>query len=356
MLPHRPDLESERTRISDLGGLVIYVDTWRVNGVLSVSRAIGDPEHKPYVNAEPSLVTFEIDPTLDFLVLGCDGLFDQLTGQDIASHVFEYMCRHETDEPPVVMEGVSAHLSAMAIQEGSSDNITTIVLFFKPFDQLVATGFPSETTAAFAAVNSELQSAAGIDVAVPKNEVEEQDDGPGIESAGDEFVPISTTNGGHFPYTDFGELPIGANYKITSDENGEGHNGGSPPQIDRALHVETNSAGGDGDKEFDAGDHFGDDEAIEVEQPKYEFNVDTDYNNQKERLFGEGLQKEQQQEEEQQQQQQHTLIDHNGDDHEDIEQSPAATKQQVEVEVHHSAAAVVADPFAPNSNGKFRDI
>ena len=61
MLPHKPDMESERIRIQDQGGLVIYMDTWRVNGILSVTRAIGDPEHKSLIIADPSFSTFQIE-------------------------------------------------------------------------------------------------------------------------------------------------------------------------------------------------------------------------------------------------------------------------------------------------------
>lgn len=193
MLPHKPDLESEQERIRDLGGLIVYLDTWRVNGVLSVSRAIGDPEHKPFIIAEPSLAKFEIDPSLDFLVLGCDGLFDQLTSQDIASHVFEFLCANHDRDPAVVMSEVSSYLSKMAIIEGSNDNITSIVIFFKPFEQLIATGYPTGDTHPVDLTNTTAANATS-------------------------FAPLQVTNGGHFPYTDFAELPIGTSYKLTSQE------------------------------------------------------------------------------------------------------------------------------------------
>jgi len=188
MLPHKPDLESERIRIQDLGGLVVFLDTWRVNGVLSVARAIGDPDHKPYVIAEPSQSKFDIDPSYDFLVLGCDGLFDQLTGADIAAYVFEFLCKNENRNPEEVISEVSTYLSQMAIKEGSSDNITSIVLFFKPLEELVSTGLPTRSENNFM-----LE--------------------PTTES-----VPTATlsTNSGHFPYTDFSKLPLGSNFKLHS--------------------------------------------------------------------------------------------------------------------------------------------
>ena len=53
--PHKPEIPSERERIEDLGGTVMCMDTWRVNGTLAVSRAIGDPDHKPFVTSEPEV-------------------------------------------------------------------------------------------------------------------------------------------------------------------------------------------------------------------------------------------------------------------------------------------------------------
>lgn len=39
---HKPNREDERRRIEALGGRVIHYGTWRVEGILAVSRAIGD--------------------------------------------------------------------------------------------------------------------------------------------------------------------------------------------------------------------------------------------------------------------------------------------------------------------------
>ena len=39
---HKPNRQDERTRIEDAGGVVVWAGTWRVGGVLAVSRAFGD--------------------------------------------------------------------------------------------------------------------------------------------------------------------------------------------------------------------------------------------------------------------------------------------------------------------------
>ena len=49
-IDHKPNREDEERRIKALGGKVIHWGRWRVQGVLAVSRAIGDVALQPYVS------------------------------------------------------------------------------------------------------------------------------------------------------------------------------------------------------------------------------------------------------------------------------------------------------------------
>ena len=69
----------EKARICAAGG---FVDFGRVNGNLALSRALGDFEFKKsadlspeqqIVTAYPDVVTHEISPDDEFLVIACDG-------------------------------------------------------------------------------------------------------------------------------------------------------------------------------------------------------------------------------------------------------------------------------------------
>lgn len=74
---HSPEDESERKRIEKLGGIVLFWgDSYRVNGALAVSRAIGDADYKPHVSAEPEIECINLDGEEDFIVLGCVSLKD----------------------------------------------------------------------------------------------------------------------------------------------------------------------------------------------------------------------------------------------------------------------------------------
>ncbi|CAB3255269.1 unnamed protein product [Arctia plantaginis] len=86
--PHKPGRQDERDRIEKSGGTVMFWGTWRVNGQLAVSRAIGDAQYKPYVTARPEIATVELDGDEDFVVVACDGLWDFVSEDDVALSVY----------------------------------------------------------------------------------------------------------------------------------------------------------------------------------------------------------------------------------------------------------------------------
>lgn len=56
--------KDERERIEGLGGCVVWIGDWRVNGNIAVSRSIGDKDHKPYVSADPDTLEFDLEGLL----------------------------------------------------------------------------------------------------------------------------------------------------------------------------------------------------------------------------------------------------------------------------------------------------
>lgn len=123
MTPHKPDREDERQRIEALGGCVVYFGAWRVNGSLSVSRAIGDAEHKPYISGEPDVEEFIFEGDEDFLILACDGLWDFVNPPEAVECVTEHLA--EGGQRCSVAEV----LVDRAKSSGSTDNITVVVVF-----------------------------------------------------------------------------------------------------------------------------------------------------------------------------------------------------------------------------------
>ncbi|CAN1301195.1 Probable protein phosphatase 2C 59 [Linum perenne] len=111
---HKPDQTDERQRIEDAGG------TWRVGGVLAVSRAFGDRMLKQYVVADPEIQEEKIDSSLEFLILASDGLWDVVTNEEAV----------EMTKPIQEPEQAAKRLLQEAYQRGSADNITCVVVRF----------------------------------------------------------------------------------------------------------------------------------------------------------------------------------------------------------------------------------
>ena len=92
---HKPTMTSEWTRIVAAGG---WVAANRVNGNLALSRALGDFVYKQnsslsaqeqIVSAEPDITQCELKvaETDEFIVIGCDGIWDVMTNQEVVSYV-----------------------------------------------------------------------------------------------------------------------------------------------------------------------------------------------------------------------------------------------------------------------------
>ena len=78
---HKPNQERERKRIEAEGGVVIWAGTWRVGGVLAVSRAFGDRPLKRYVIACPDVRHDNLDSGEESIILASDGLWDVVSNK-----------------------------------------------------------------------------------------------------------------------------------------------------------------------------------------------------------------------------------------------------------------------------------
>lgn len=126
---HRPSSFEEHARISALGGDVTQSigDDPRIMG-LSVSRSVGDHYAYPYVVAEPDLYRYKLTNDDKFIVLGCDGLYDYCSDNEIVTFVLKNCYDPKTQK--LVTTKVARKLAQYAIDKGSTDNVTVIVVFF----------------------------------------------------------------------------------------------------------------------------------------------------------------------------------------------------------------------------------
>ncbi|XP_034397971.1 protein phosphatase 1F [Cyclopterus lumpus] len=149
MDPHKPDREDEKQRIEDLGGCITFVGCWRVNGTYAVSRALGDFDQKPYVSGEADCSTTQLLGDEDYVLLACDGFFDAVRPSEVPHLVLDAL--HQSVDPEsegdaaleqsedTVGLRVAQQLVCHAKAAGSSDNITVMLVFLRPPQQILAT-------------------------------------------------------------------------------------------------------------------------------------------------------------------------------------------------------------------------
>lgn len=116
---HKGSDKQEAKRITDAGGFVM---SGRVNGVLAVTRSLGDSSMKEFVVGSPYTTETELCDADEFLIIACDGLWD-ITGDQGAIDLI----RHVKDA-----QQASEILVNHALSRQSNDNVTVLVVRFKP--------------------------------------------------------------------------------------------------------------------------------------------------------------------------------------------------------------------------------
>ena len=155
----------EKERIEKAGGSIYQSPTfipiyqngkkieipWRVNpGRLSVSRTFGDVEAKNgylggmqnIVVALPDITEIELDEDFSFLVIGCDGIFDVLTNEQILECVKIVIKEKKIENwEDVNISELCGDIADMIIKSSlaldSFDNVSCIVIIFNLKDLII---------------------------------------------------------------------------------------------------------------------------------------------------------------------------------------------------------------------------
>ncbi|PON95982.1 Protein phosphatase 2C [Trema orientale] len=139
---HKPNREDEYARIEAAGGKVIQWNGHRVFGVLAMSRSIGDRYLKPWIIPEPEVMFLPRAKDDDCLILASDGLWDVMTNEEVCDlarrRILLWHKKNGITLPSERGEGIdpaaqaaAEFLSNRALQKGSKDNITVIVVDLK---------------------------------------------------------------------------------------------------------------------------------------------------------------------------------------------------------------------------------
>ncbi|KAM0306415.1 hypothetical protein HYE67_002429 [Fusarium culmorum] len=113
---HKGSDEVEGKRIAAAGGLILNN---RVNGVLAVTRALGDAYMKKLVTGHPYTTETVIQPDSDeFIIIACDGIWDVCSDQEAVDLV------RNVDDPI----SASKQLVDYALNRFSTDNLSCMVV------------------------------------------------------------------------------------------------------------------------------------------------------------------------------------------------------------------------------------
>jgi len=135
-LEHKIFVQEERERIFNSGMNIINN---RVEGRLNLTRAIGDhmfkkntflPNHKQAVTAFPEINKIDITPDMDFIVMGCDGIWDCVEIQDMC----EYISNKIKENVPVTRilnDMFSLFISKNPDARAGADNMTCFIIELK---------------------------------------------------------------------------------------------------------------------------------------------------------------------------------------------------------------------------------
>ena len=162
---HKPNSPEEKERIKKYGGRIYQTETYikksknvkligkkiigpyRVSpGGLSVSRTIGDVEAKlekyggneNVVISKPDIFEFDLNKDdIDFFVMGCDGIFDQLTSEEVINcawmiynekdNILVNQCKDIHNQSGLICDLIMKS----ALARKSFDNVTCLFISFK---------------------------------------------------------------------------------------------------------------------------------------------------------------------------------------------------------------------------------
>lgn len=150
-IDHKPSNPDEEKRIKEAGGHVFWD---RVNGMLNVSRALGDltyknstdlDENEQQVTCVPGVKRTKIDKDVEFLVIACDGIWDCGKNEDIINYIHKTQKKEgDVFSSDFKVSKVISDLLDHSLPENQSgldrsdakpgagtDNMSAIVVFFK---------------------------------------------------------------------------------------------------------------------------------------------------------------------------------------------------------------------------------
>jgi len=136
---HKPFQDIEMSRITMAGGFVNQFG--RVNGNLNLSRSIGDLKYKQtaglppsdqMITAEPDILQVQLEKDDEFIVIGCDGIWDCLTNEEAVKYVRDRIDIKTPTQIGIEMLNTIISKDPRATQGIGGDNMTILIVDLLP--------------------------------------------------------------------------------------------------------------------------------------------------------------------------------------------------------------------------------
>lgn len=136
---HKPLQNREMNRITNSGGFVNQFG--RVNGNLNLSRSIGDlkykqvpgiPPSEQMITAEPDIISTSLRVGDEFIILGCDGIWDCLSNEECVKYVRDRISSKQPHEIGMEMLDEIVSADPRASQGIGGDNMTIMIVDLQP--------------------------------------------------------------------------------------------------------------------------------------------------------------------------------------------------------------------------------
>ncbi|KAH3901087.1 probable Protein phosphatase 2C homolog 1 [Saccharomycodes ludwigii] len=120
---HKASDYYEMKRVEQAGGLIMKS---RVNGMLAVTRSLGDKFFDSLVIGQPFTTSVELTSKDQFLIIACDGLWDIISDQKAC----ELIKNIKADNADLAANTLVKY----ALANGTTDNITVMCVYFSTYD------------------------------------------------------------------------------------------------------------------------------------------------------------------------------------------------------------------------------
>ena len=143
-IDHKPELPNEFNRIKKAGGRIIE---GRVNGLLNLSRSIGDFQFKnrkdlkqeeQIVTCNPDILFENRSQNDDFVIMGCDGIWECISNTGISEYIYDKENNiingnknKELNLEKILEDLFERNIAKSDEEENGCDNMTAILIQFK---------------------------------------------------------------------------------------------------------------------------------------------------------------------------------------------------------------------------------